>query len=241
MIVAAHQPHFLPWLGYFDKMRKADLFILVDHVQFERQNYQNRTLIKTGEDSRWITVPVRQCSRDERILDKLIDNTGSGRHRWGRRMALTLKYAYQGAEHFDDCCPAVLELLDAPWERLVDLNLRLLELCRTALDIRTPVVRSSELALSGQKSEMVLNMCKEVGADAYLSGTGASRNYLDLPAFERAGVRVIWQDFTHPRYAQHPCADTFISKLSVFDLLANCGTRGAMALAGRPIEEAVTV
>lgn len=240
MIVAAHQPHFLPWLGYFDKMRKADLFILVDHVQFERQNYQNRTLIKTGEDARWITVPVRQASRDERILDKLVDNTGNGRHRWGRRMALTLKYAYQGAEHFAEYGPPVLEAIDAPWERLLDLNLKLLDLCRDALDIRTPVVRSSELRIAGQKSDMVLAMCREVGADAYLSGTGASRNYLDLDAFDRAGIRIVWNQFRHPAYPQHPCPGSFISKLSVFDLLVNCGPRSASVLNGEPIEEAVT-
>lgn len=239
MIVAAHQPHFLPWLGYFDKMRRADLFVIVDHVQFERQNYQNRTMIKTGGDARWITVPVRQCSRDERILDKLIDNTGKGRHRWGRRMSLTLKYAYQGAEHFAAYGPALLDALDAPWERLVDLNLKLLDLCREALDIRTPMVRSSELKIDGAKSDMVLAMCQAVGADGYLSGTGASRNYLDAAAFDRAGVRIIWQHFTHPSYRQRPCEGTFIPKLSVFDLLVNCGPHSAAALQGEQAEEAL--
>src|SRR5207237_5691820 len=85
MIVSAHQPNFMPWLGFFDKMRKADLFVLVDHVQFERQNYQNRTRIKTGEGPRWLTVPVNQRSRNELILEKTIDNSRDGRLRWGRQ------------------------------------------------------------------------------------------------------------------------------------------------------------
>src|SRR5579885_3238047 len=95
MLIAAHQPNFMPWLGYFDKMNKADLFVSVDHVQYERQSFQSRTRVKTGEGARWITVPVIQESRDERIADKRIDNSRDGRFRWGRKMFLTLKYSYQ--------------------------------------------------------------------------------------------------------------------------------------------------
>lgn len=240
MILAAHQPHFLPWLGYFDKMRKADLFIIVDHVQFERQNYQNRTMVKTGESPRWITVPVRQASRDERIIDKLVDNNGGGRHRWGRRIGRTLKYAYQAAPYFSDVAPPLLEVLDARWERLVDLNMTLLELCREALHIRTPIIRSSEMPIEGSKSDMVLELCRQVGADVYLSGAGASRNYLDVAAFERAGVRIVWQEFVHPHYPQCPCPETFIEKLSVFDLLVNCGPHSGAVLHGEPAREALT-
>src|SRR6185295_10483326 len=97
MIVAIHQPHFLPWQGYFERMQKADVFILLDHVQFERQNYQNRVMIKTGEGPRWITVPVFQASQQERIVDKVIDNHNVGRLRWGHKIYQTLLYAYQGA------------------------------------------------------------------------------------------------------------------------------------------------
>jgi len=240
MILAAHQPHFLPWLGYFDKMRKADVFVLVDHVQFERQNYQNRTMIKTGASSQWITVPVRQASRDERIMEKLVDHHGGGRHRWGRRIALTLKYAYQAAPYFSDIALPLLEVLDARWERLVDLNRALLDRCKEALDIRTPILHSSKMHIEGSKSELVLDVCRQAGADVYLSGAGASRGYLDVAAFERAGVRIVWQEFAHPRYPQLPCPDTFIEKLSVFDLLVNCGPHSGTVLQGEPAREVLT-
>lgn len=225
MIVAAHQPNFIPWLGFFDKMLKADLFIIVDHVQMERQSYQNRVRIKTGAGERWITVPVLQESRDERILDKRIDNSREGRFRWGRKMFLTLKYAYQSAPYFRDHEAALSELLSDRWERLSELNLRLIEFCRHALAIRTPMILSSSLGVPGSKSEMVLNMCRAAGGDVYLSGSGASRAYLDLPAFERAGLSVAWQDFRHPRYRQYPCCDSFIPNLSSFDMIFNCGPR----------------
>ncbi|MDD5655745.1 MAG: WbqC family protein [Elusimicrobia bacterium] len=225
MILAAHQPNFLPWLGFFDKMRKADLFVVVDHVQFERQNFQNRTMIKTPCGPRWLTVPVRHKSRDERILDKTIDNSRRGRLRWGRKMALTLRRSYQCAPHFQAYAPLLTAIFDEPWDRLTPLNLRCIELLRQALGIRTPILRSSELKLQGCKSDMVLAMCKAVGADTYLSGDGGSRGYLDLAAFQAQGVRVAWQDFRHPRYAQLPRSFSFIEKLSALDLLFNCGPR----------------
>ncbi|HXS99721.1 MAG TPA: WbqC family protein [Elusimicrobiota bacterium] len=233
MIVAAHQPNFLPWLGYFDKMRKADMFITVDHVQMERQSFQNRTRIKTAEGARWITVPVVQSSRDERVADKRVDNSREGRFRWGRKMALTLKYAYQSAPHYAEYAPALTEILEGRWDLLADLNHRLIDFCRDALKIATPMRRSSEMKIAGTRSEMVLDMCRQVGAKAYLSGAGASKGYLDVAAFERAGIEVLWQDFPHPRYEQRPPASPFIEKLSVLDLLFNRGPESAELFAGR--------
>lgn len=234
MIVAAHQPNFIPWLGYFDKMRKADLFVSVDHVQMERQGYQNRAAIKTGEGTRWITVPVVQESRDERILDKRIDNSREGRFAWSRKMLLTLRYAYLSAPYFSACEAALTEILTSRWDRLDALNRRLIDFCRAALGIRTPMVCSSALGLTGSKSDMVLNMCREVGADVYLAGGGASKAYLDVRAFERAGIRVEWQAFEHPRYVQHPCCERFIDKLSALDFIFNCGSQAERHLAQQP-------
>jgi hypothetical protein len=229
MIVAAHQPNFLPWLGYFDKMRKADLFITVDHVQMELQGFQNRTRIKDGSSVRWITVPVVHASH-ERVLDKRIDNSREGRYRWGRKMALALKNAYQAAPHYGAFAPALNELLERRWDRLADLNMAMIELCRQALKIKTPIVKSSDLMVTGAKSDMVLELCRRAGAHAYLSGAGASRKYLDTSIFERAGIQVLWQDFPHPRYPQRPLSAPFVEKLSAADLLFNCGGDSAAIL-----------
>lgn len=235
MIVAAHQPNFLPWLGYFDKMRKADLFVSVDHVQFERQSYQARTRVRTGEGPRWITVPVIRESREERVMEKRVDNSRGGRSRWGRKMYLTLKYAYQGAPHFAVIEPSLLKILDARWERLADLNHALIELCRQALDIRTPMIRSSELGVSGTRSEMVLDLCRKAGAGVYLCGDGASKAYLDVTAFEKAGIKIQWQDFAHPRYPQHP-PGPFAERMSALDLIVNCGPAAPSVLRGARTE-----
>jgi hypothetical protein len=232
MNVAIHQPHFLPWVGYLDRMMKADLFIVLDDVQFEAQNYQNRVRIKTGQGPRWITVPVYHISQDQKILDKIIDNSRAGRLRWGRKVFLTLQYAYAGAPFFKQYASALKEIFDARWEKLADLNRELLDFLRQAMDIHTPMVNSSELGVSGQKSELVLNLCRAVGADTFLGGLGGSRGYVDAQAFERAGVQVQWQEFTHPRYAQHPGPDTFVEGLSTVDMLFNCGPESANLLRG---------
>jgi len=232
MIVAAHQPNFIPWLGYFDKMSKADLFISLNHVQMERQSFQNRVRIKTGEGARWITVPVVQASRSERIMDKRIDNSREGRFRWSRKMFLTLKYAYQSAPFYREHEAALADIFGARWDRLCDLNDRLIDFCRGALSVRTEIVPSSALCLTGAKSDLILNMCREVGADAYLAGRGGSLAYLDIRAFERAGIRVIWQDFEHPRYRQHPACGEFFPNLSALDLIFNCGPMSPEILRG---------
>jgi hypothetical protein len=223
MIVAIHQPHFLPWLGYLDRMQKADLFILLDHVQFERQNYQNRVQVKTGEGSRWITVPVQHVWPEQPIVHKIIDNQRDGRLRWGRKAYLTMQYAYQGAPFFNIYAPELKGIFDTRWDRLIDLNLALTDMMRKAFGITTRMVRSSQLDISGQKSDLVLNLCRAVGADTFLGGLGGSQEYLDVDAFQKEGIRVIWQEFSHPTYVQHPRPERFIKGLSALDMMFAVG------------------
>jgi hypothetical protein len=229
-VVGIHQPHFLPWLGYFDRMRRCDVFVLLDHVQFERQNYQNRVQIKTGQGPLWLTVPVQQRSRLEAIVDKRIDNEARGRHHWARRIGSAVEHAYRGAPHFEGRSQELRAILSRPWAKLVDLNLALLDWLRDALDVRTPLVRSSQLAVTGSKAELVLNICRAVGASAFLGGIGASRRYLDGARFRSAGIEIEWQDFRHPVYPQHPRCGEFVEGLSALDLLFNCGAESPRVL-----------
>ena len=225
LIVAVHQPHFLPWLGYLDRMAQADLFIVLDHVQFERRNYQNRTRIRVDSQAQWLTVPVVQRSQKERILDKEIDHRHEGsatKAPWGAAGFATLRHAYRQSPHFRDYAAPLKALLEARWTRLADLALASVELMREAFGIRTPMIRSSELPVHGQKSELVLSICRAVGATTFLGGMGGSRRYLDLEMMARAGVQVEWQEFAHPIYSQCGTGE-FVPGLSAIDALANCG------------------
>jgi hypothetical protein len=222
MKVAIHQPHFLPWLGYLHRMAQADLFVLLDHVQFERRNYQNRTMIRMNGEARWLTVPVVQRSRDERIVDKEVDNRLEGSKWWAPSHFLTLRHAYREAGFFGAYAAAIKALFETRWQRLVELNQAALELLREAFGIRTPLARSSELAVEGARADLILDICRAVGADTRLAGMGGSRGYLDAASFARAGVRIEYHDFRHPEYPQCGAAP-FKPGLSAIDLLFNCG------------------
>lgn len=232
MIVAIHQPHFIPWLGYLDRMAKADLFILLDHVQFERRNYQNRCQIRIDGEARWLTVPVEQRSQKERIVDKQVDNRDAARA-WARNHLATLRHAYRESRYFGLYAAQLRRILDARWERLVELDLAMLEFLRGAFGIRTRLLRSSELGVEGAKSELILNLCRVVQADTLLAGFGGSRGYLDTEAFARHGIAIRQHRFAHPVYPQ--CgAPPFLPGLASIDLLFNAGPQSAAILAGEP-------
>ncbi|OGA71332.1 MAG: hypothetical protein A3G81_31160 [Betaproteobacteria bacterium RIFCSPLOWO2_12_FULL_65_14] len=230
MLTAIHQPHFIPWLGYLHRMAQVDAFIVLDHVQFERRNYQNRSQIRIDNEARWLTVPVVQRSQKERIIDKEIENRDAGRA-WGPNHFATLRHAYREAGFFSTYASELRKLLEARWQRLVDLDLAMMELLREAFGIRTPLLRSSQLGVEGAKGELILNLCKAVGARTLLVGFGGSRGYLDPEHFAREGAEIRWHQFTHPTYKQCGPAP-FIPGLAAVDLLFNAGPASRAILMG---------
>lgn len=223
MILAAHQPSYLPWLGYLDKMAKADVFVVMDDLQYEAQNYQNRNRVKLNNGPGWLTVPLERGAQTDRICDKRIQNGGNPKEHWQRRTWITLKTHYGKAPHFARYADELEDLYTRPWERLLDVDLHVLSLARRWLGIETPMLRSSSLSLVGQKTDRIIDMCKKVGARLYLSGKGGSTTYLDIEAMQRAGITVVWQTFSHPVYPQRYPALGFVSHLAFLDLLLNCG------------------
>jgi len=232
MLVAIHQPHYLPWLGLLHRMAEADLFIVLDHVQFERGNYQNRTQVRVNGVPHWLTVPVVQRSQKERIVEKEID--------WSRDWATvhyeTLRRAYSAAGYFGVYAGRLKRIYAQRWARLVELNDAMLAFVRDAYGIGTPLVKSSRLGVGGAKSELVLNICKAVGARTLIVGLGGSRAYLDRAAFARACIALELQQFTHPMYPQRG-AGPFNAGLSAVDLLFNRGPEARDLLGGECADE----
>ncbi|HWE27490.1 MAG TPA: WbqC family protein [Polyangia bacterium] len=231
MIVAAHQPHYLPWLGYLAKVAAADVFVVMDDLQYEEQNFQNRNRVKCNHGPIWLTVPLAHGAQSERINEKYIANSGSLRQHWQRRHFETLRIHYQGAPHWRDYEPELRDLYSRHWDRLIELDLHILQLHLRWFDIRKPIVLASSLQLAGQKTDRILALCRAVGATTYLSGGGGSRGYLDIAQLGRAGVGVEWQTFAHPRHPQRYPGLGFTSHLAALDLLLNCGPRGRDVLA----------
>jgi hypothetical protein len=213
---------------------------MLDHVQFERRNYQNRTSILLDGVARWLTVPVVQRSQKETILEKRVDNPKNGEMRWwGPNHFRTLRFAYRSAPFIGQYAPWLQEVFERRWERLVELNEVMLDLMRDALSIRTRIVKSSELGVEGQRADLILNICRAVGATTLLAGNGGSRGYLDVQRFADAGVRVEWHAFRHPSYPQVG-GGPFVPGLSAIDMLLNCGPQGRRLLedAAAPSKEA---
>ena len=224
MMVAAHQPSYLPWLGYLDKMAKADLFVVMDDLQYEAQNFQNRNRIKLNNGSGWLTVPLERGHRSDRICDKRIRNGATNpKEHWQRRTWATLQHHYRRAPHFARYAEELEDVYRRPWDRLIDLDLHILELARRWFGITRPVVRSSTLGLEGQRTDRIADLCRKVGATVYLSGSGGSTGYLDVDLLRRSGVTLAWQTFRHPVYPQRYPELGFIPNLCFLDFLLNVG------------------
>lgn len=231
MIVAAHQPHFLPWLGYLDKLAKADVFVVMDDLQYEPQNFQNRNRVKTNHGPTWLSVPLLAAKQSATLLERRIDNTGrGGRHHWQHRMWRTLEVHYGRAPYFTTYAPALRELCARRWDSLVELDLQVLDLARGWFGITKPIVRASSLGLRGAKTARIQDLCTKLGAKIYLSGKGGSQRYLDVDQLARGGVTTLWQTFQHPQYPQRYAGAGFVSHLACFDLLLNMGPAAAAVM-----------
>lgn len=219
------QPGYLPWLGYFDLMRRADVFVHYDDVQFDKHGWRNRNRIKGPKGAIWLTVPVRHGGRSgQSILDVEIDD----RQDWRRKHLASIGQLYARAPFLPAVLPRLREVLERPCRRLVDLDLAVAAWLAAELGIATPCHRASELGVGGDRNERLLNLCQHFGATRYLSGN-AAQDYLDVELFRAAGVEVGWHDYVHPTYPQLHGA--FASHLSVLDLLLNVGEASLATLA----------
>jgi len=226
MTVVILQPGYLPWLGFFDQMRRADVFVYYDDVQYDTHGWRNRNRIKTQQGPIWLTVPVRHSGLSKpRILDVEIDS----RTKWAKKHVASIRQAYAAAPFLKSYMPALEELLMRPWERLVDLDIAAATLIADWLGIRPRVERASSLGIEGGQSERLLNICRRFKATDYLSGS-AARDYLDVELFNQNGIQVQWQDYAHPEYPQlHGGFEPYMSAL---DVILNCGDRSRGVLEG---------
>lgn len=216
MIVAVHQPQYLPWIGYFDKMRKADVFCYLDNVQFKKNEWQNRNRIKTAQGWQWLTVPV-SYRFPQRINEVRINHAVD----WRKKHLQALISNYSKAPFFKAHAVFLEQAYSRDWEFISELNLFMIEHIRTALNLADkPTALASDFKLSDDPTGRLIDICRALGADTYLAGRGGA-GYMDSEMFKSAGIRVLTQDFQHPRYPQRFGA--FVANLSIVDLLFNCG------------------
>ena len=220
MIVAIHQPNFFPWLGFFNKIARADVFCLLDNVQFPKKGgtWINRVRILVNGSPTWATAPVDRRHSGVRSIREM---TFGSEPTWRDRLLRTLWMAYRRTDHFDSIWPLVEELVSNPTNRLADYNeTALRRLCEELNLDGTRLVRGSSLDVSGKATDLLISIVGAVGGDTYLCGGGAA-GYQEDEKFGKAGIRLEQQRFRHPTYDQG--SGRFEPGLSILDALAHCG------------------
>ncbi|MFA7239057.1 MAG: WbqC family protein [Sulfuricellaceae bacterium] len=221
--VVIHQPDFAPYIGFFHRFLHADLYLVLDHVQFVNgtsRAWTHRDKIKTPKGAQWLTLSVKKTPRDTPInrveLSKSVN--------WRTDHLRILEANYRNAPFYEEIIPHLRNLYNQSVSFLMEFNLLSIEMLMDLLDVRIPTMLSSEQSPQGAKNELLIDLLQKAGATHYLSGVGA-RDYLETHRFNDAGIKVVWQNFTHPIYPQ--LFGEFIPNLSSLDLLFNCGVSGA--------------
>jgi hypothetical protein len=220
MMIAIHQPNFIPWLGYFYKLACADQFVFADSLQFTKGSFINRNRIKTNSGTAWLTVPVLTRGRfAQYICDVEIVNDRN----WARKHLATIGAHYRRAPYFHEVFP----LLESVYAQgtlgplLVSFNIALIRCLCSYLDLQPIFIRASELRVEGKGTQLLQRICQKLGANRYLAGSGA-RNYQDDGRLISAGIQPLYSDFRAEKYPQ--LGNGFVENLSIVDAVMNCGT-----------------
>lgn len=224
-LAGIHQLHYLPWLRYFEKIARSDVFIVLDTIQYNKNGWQNRNKIKTRAGATLLTVPVH-ASLGACLSEVRIDNTA----RWAGKHCATIQQSYCRCPYFADHATFLEDAYSRSWSHLNALNRHMLAYFLAALGIATQVCYASELKVSGNATERLVNLLKAVGARRYYTGAYALEQYLDANLLAEAGIELDIQQWSAPVYPQAHGA--FIPDLSIVDLLMNCGPASLDILLG---------
>jgi hypothetical protein len=233
MIVAIHQPNFFPWLGYFDKLSKADQFIILDDAQFSKTGgtWSNRVRCLVGGEAKWLTAPVDRASRSGRPyqavrFDSAVD--------WREKIIRTIEQSYRKADRFEESMPLLSGLLEYADHNLVAYNLNAILEIAAILDVdRSKITRSSALNIQSTGTDRLIQLTKAVGGTVYLCGGGAG-GYQQDELFADAGIELSYQEFQQVPYRQVGSPNAFVPGLSIIDCLLNIGAEGTRQMLSNP-------
>lgn len=218
MKLVIHQPETFPYLGYFEKVRAADILVILDHVQFKKNNYQNRNQIRIKGGATWLTIPVKKHSLDTRIADIQINHSVDWQLKWNNLLLQNYKFLATEPKHLN----SINDIIYNRELTLSQMNFKLISYLWTELGYTdTPLIGfSSEMQLAPELkgSAMLVEICKQFNADEYISGEGG-KNYLDLRAFKDAGIQVTFKKFEPKPYKQQ--YEPFLPYMSALDYILN--------------------
>lgn len=214
-VVAIHQPNYLPWIGYFHKIHRSDVFVLLDDAEYSARSWINRNKIRTPDGWSWLTVPTGSSS--EPIHDVKIRESGD----WRETHRKSFQMNYGKAAHYDEFADVLDDVYETEWTSLMDLNVRLLRDICQHVSIEFEFVRSSSLDVDTTGTERLVDICGAVDGTRYLSGQGAD-GYMEPEQFAEAGLDLEYQSFEHPTYEQR--FGEFVPNLSFVDAVLNVGS-----------------
>jgi hypothetical protein len=216
-IVVIHQPDFIPYLGFFHRLLYADIFIILDDVQFLRRGWHHRDIIKTKDGRKWITLGIKKTDQDTKINEIYLND-----EKWKKQHLSIIEQNYKKASYFKEIFPFIENLYKQDYEKMIDMNLASIKILLELFDINIDIHFSSSYKINTKSNQLLSDLLKKVDATHYLSGIGA-KDYFDPSPFEKAHIKIIWQEFKHPIYSQ--LHGEFIPYLSSIDLLFNCGIK----------------
>jgi hypothetical protein len=229
MRCAILQPSYIPWRGYFDIIRRVDMFVFYDDVQYDRRGWRNRNVVKSPQGPLWLTIPVK--ARNNQLAHTPINAVETDGTAWAARHLATLRHLYARAPHFNEQRSWLDEAYTDPPRLLADFTIELtINLARRLGISSTRFLRSSELEVSGTKTERLINVLRKVEATHYLSGPSA-RTYLDERLMEQQGITVEWMSYDYAEYPQ--LYGPYDPHVSVLDLLFMTGDRASSYLLPR--------
>jgi hypothetical protein len=217
MIIAVHQPNYLPYLGFFEKMMKADIFVIYDDAQFNKEDFQHRNKIRIYHGWKWLTVPVEKKLKPINEIQIRNEITTKG-VKWSEDHMKNIENEYKKTSYYPNFESDFEKIYKTNYNNLVDLNMEIINYLKKAFDIDTKIILSSKFGFASKSTQKLIDIVEILEGDTYLSGPGGL-NYLDVSMFKNKDIEVKFQDFKHPVYKQ--TYKDFIPNLSAIDALFN--------------------
>jgi hypothetical protein len=235
-LVAIHQPNFFPWLGYFNKIIRSDVFVVLDNVQMSKTGgtWSNRVPLAIGGKSAWITMPIDRSYHGTRLINEIkLQNTP-----WREKVLRTIKMNYARTPYFTEAFPFISALMECKNETISAFNFNAIKSILMKLNLPIEkLVCASDLHAEGAATDLLIAIIQQVNGNAYMCGGGAS-GYQEDAKFSAAGIELIYQSFKHPRYYQNTNPE-FVEGLSIIDAMMHCGFAGTRALLAESVSPGV--
>lgn len=232
MRVGIIQSNYIPWRGYFDFIDDVDCFIFLDDVRYTRRDWRNRNKVKTPDSLLWLTVPVKYNNENQLICNTEINYSSN----WQSKHLKTIRSIYARAPHVNDSITILEKGLSYNDSTVSQLNMRLIKLICSYLQIDTPLLNSADCKVDGIKTELLINLLKKVGAKVYLSGPSADA-YIDKEMFKENGISLEYKKYDYEPYSQ--LWGEFEGAVSILDLIANCGQNARRFLKSKTQNEVI--